>query len=232
MDIDAEDAAPQSYTIVRIKRKRTEEPLDALGVFKFAQTVEKDAWEDEKQAKIIQDEISRLTREAADAINSVPTIEPERVPQSGPKHKDEARHYTVLSHNDNDDERSGQVLSGKDLPSKSTHPDFKMFDAVLTIDKAPSTVVDPEMDKFLPMLNDYLKQSPSIKDATPSEDDKMQTDDYVWDVFYHRPATLSEWNEAANVATLSGLPPSITNSYDSASESEEEDEADEDSNGL
>ena len=26
--------------------------------------------------------------------------------------------------------------------------------------------------------------------------------DYVWDVFYHRPATLSEWNEAANVGTL------------------------------
>jgi hypothetical protein len=72
-------------------------------------------------------------------------------------------------------------------------------------------------------------------------------DDYVWDVFYHRPVTLSEWNEVANVGTLcvspqfvafsiwytfrSGLPPSITDPYDSASESEEEDEADEDSNG-
>lgn len=29
-----------------------------------------------------------------------------------------------------------------------------------------------------------------------------KSDDYVWDVFYHRPATLSEWNEAANVGTL------------------------------
>jgi hypothetical protein len=28
------------------------------------------------------------------------------------------------------------------------------------------------------------------------------SDDYVWDVFYHRPATLSEWNQAANVGTL------------------------------
>ena len=26
--------------------------------------------------------------------------------------------------------------------------------------------------------------------------------DYVWDVFYHRPATLSEWNEVANIGTL------------------------------
>ena len=29
-----------------------------------------------------------------------------------------------------------------------------------------------------------------------------QSDDYVWDVFYHRPATLSDWNEVANVGTL------------------------------
>jgi len=55
--------------------------------------------------------------------------------------------------------------------------------------------------------------------------------EYVWDVFYHRPATMSEWNAvAANVGTVSGLPPSLEG-YDSASDSEEElDEADEDSN--
>lgn len=74
--------------------------------------------------------------------------------------------------------------------------------------------------------------------------------DYVWDVFYHRPATLSEWIEAANVGTLwvtylplpqtysphrlfrTGLPPSFGAVYDSASDSEEdEDGEDEDSNG-
>ena len=27
-------------------------------------------------------------------------------------------------------------------------------------------------------------------------------DDYVWDVFYHRPATLSEWNDVANIGTV------------------------------
>jgi len=27
--------------------------------------------------------------------------------------------------------------------------------------------------------------------------------DYVWDVFYHRPATLVEWNDVANIGKLS-----------------------------
>jgi hypothetical protein len=78
------NVASQSYTILRIKRKRNEEPLDALGklpppcrlvaliclsvvesrrrkksrggvgVFQFAQTVEHDAWEDEKRQRDIQ----------------------------------------------------------------------------------------------------------------------------------------------------------------------------------
>ncbi len=58
----------QPYTILRIKRKRNEEPLDALvvedtarrkksrpgGVFKFAQTVENEAWKDQKIQQQIQ----------------------------------------------------------------------------------------------------------------------------------------------------------------------------------
>ena len=37
--------------------------------------------------------------------------------------------------------------------------------------------------------------------------------DYVWDVFYHRPATLSEWNEAANVGTLFVTSSPLTQTY-------------------
>ncbi|KNZ73020.1 Putative transcription factor IWR1 [Termitomyces sp. J132] len=265
MEVDTEDAAPHPLTIVRIKRKRNEEPLDALviesrvrrkksrgmGVFKFAQTVEKDAWEDEQQAKQIQDQISRLTREAAALPDSKPSAGPQYVSPPNTKPKDEARHYTVLSLDDYDDQNSEsskvsrpvaprpKILAAKDLPPKNSQTDFKMFDAVLTTDKLPLSPMDSEMEKFLPMLNDYLKlhdvalgpPPTEIKGVSPSNDVTMQiNDDYVWDVFYHRPATLSEWNEAANVATLSGLPLSITNSYESTSESEEEDEADEDSN--
>lgn len=100
------------------------------------------------------------------------------------------------------------------------------------------------------IVHDVILDPPPVENSVSLiKDVTMQTsDDYVWDVFYHRPATLSEWNEAANIATLyvvshcpfvkihwfsfrSGLPVSVVNSYESASESEEEDEADEDSNG-
>lgn len=51
-----------------------------------------------------------------------------------------------------------KVISAKDLPPKALVPDFKMYDAVLAADKPISPPVDSEMDKFLPMLNDYLKR--------------------------------------------------------------------------
>jgi len=78
------------------------------------------------------------------------------------------------------------------------------------------------------MLTEYLTLNDITVSATPET--IPSSDDYVWDVFYHRPTTLSEWNAAANVGTLTGLPPSITDPYDSDSDSEAEDEADEDSN--
>ncbi|RDB17900.1 RNA polymerase II nuclear localization protein IWR1 [Hypsizygus marmoreus] len=251
------DPAPQSYTILRIKRKRNEEPLDALvvesrvrrkksrggiGMFQFAKTVENDVWQDEKQAKDIQEQVSRLARESSAAST------PEARRTSSPaisRQKEDARRYTILQSEEHDLETPKvqraptsppKVISAKDLPPKTLSPDVKMYDAVLAADKASAPAIDPEMEKFLPMLNDYLK----LHDVAMEPPDKgvagggalssSKSDDYVWDVFYHRPATLSEWNDAANVGTLSGLPPSITDPYDSASESEEEDEADEDSN--
>lgn len=57
--------------------------------------------------------------------------------------------------------------------------------------------------------------------------------DYVYDIFYHRPSTLSEMEDAANFATVTGLPEGFDDDdYDFDSESEFEDEADEDSNGI
>jgi hypothetical protein len=119
------------------------------------------------------------------------------------------------------------------MPPKNTYPDFKMYDAVLSAEKPKIPEVDSEMDKFIPMLKDYLKRTflhvpvydvaeqPCVvhddifPDSSPSNVPVHTTaqlnstppptpkaNDYVWDVFYHRPATLSEWNEAANVGTL------------------------------
>ncbi|KAF8916968.1 hypothetical protein CPB85DRAFT_1286963, partial [Mucidula mucida] len=102
---------------------------------------------------------------------------------------------------------------------------FAMFDAVPEIDE--SAAMDAEMENIMPLLKAYLSVSEPTLDPAIEKDD-----DYVWDVFYHRPSTLSEWNSAATVGTLTGLPPSLTDPYDSDSESEVEDDADEDSNGT
>jgi len=99
-----------------------------------------------------------------------------------------------------------------------------MYDAILS----PTTndpVFDSEMEKFLPMLNNYLKSvysktnssvyfivdttSTSVHDIPlstcsnnpPTTPSTPSSDDYVWDVFYHHPM-LSELTEAANVGTL------------------------------
>jgi hypothetical protein len=125
---------------------------------------------------------------------------------------------------------SPKVLSSKEIAENPV--DFKMYDAIPASQQSSSTEDSYEMDNFLPMLNDYLKSefelflSPSIYLLTKGSivhDMDMETEtnprvlkkpsgvmgqpfasdgDYVWDVFYHRPATLSEWNEAANVGTL------------------------------
>ncbi|KAJ7246398.1 hypothetical protein C8J57DRAFT_1360395 [Mycena rebaudengoi] len=249
------NVASQSYTILRIKRKRNEEPLDALvvesrrrkksrggvGVFQFAQTVEHDAWEDEKRQRDIQDQISRLAREnAANALNALPA----RISPTIPK-DESARRYRIIPQDTEQEESPSRrraptsppkVISAKDVPPKAKATGFKLYDAVLSADKPPVPEADEEMEKFLPMLNEYLRLNDIASSTSASQvaqapiPSSNSIDDYVWDVFYHRPATLSEWNEAANVGTLTGLPPSITDPYDSASDSEEEDEADEDSN--
>ncbi|KAK0503449.1 hypothetical protein EDD18DRAFT_1346313 [Armillaria luteobubalina] len=226
MDTDTQNST-QPYTILRIKRKRNEEPLDALvvesgirrkksrggmGVFKFAQTVEDEAWNDQKLHQRIQDEVSRLSRE--EPILATEPKQPIVAPPASSPVKDEA----TLPVN------PPKIISTKDLPPKQGNPNFRMFDAVPETDES-SHAMDREMEKIMPMLKAYL----NIDDAAASEP-APESGDYVWDVFYHRPSTLSEWNDAATVGTLTGLPPSLTDPYDSDSDSEAEDEADEDSN--
>ncbi|KZP05212.1 hypothetical protein FIBSPDRAFT_923225 [Athelia psychrophila] len=264
MDVDAQPGQP--FTILRIKRKRNEEPLDALvvesrvrkkrsrkglNVFQFAQTVEEDTWEDEKRRKDLQEQISIIAKaRAAEAPASAGAEADGKPPSptvSRPQKGDPSRRYTIVKQEEPEDEKPRlptappKVLSHKDVAAKAA--DFKMYDAILSgaEKKTPSSGFDSDMDKFLPMLSDYLKihdmtppGSPSLKKPSSSALPAIgkSDDDYVWDVFYHRPASLSEWNAvAANVGTLTGLPPSITNPYDSDSDSEPEDEADEDSNG-
>ncbi|KIM78501.1 hypothetical protein PILCRDRAFT_824407 [Piloderma croceum F 1598] len=239
MDVDPQQ--PQQYTILRIKRKRTDEPLDALvvenrarkkrsprglNIFQFAQTVEQDAWEDEKRRKDLREQISRLAKETSNNSveappSALPTAEQKPPPSIGrPPKDDPSRRYTIVKQDESGNEKPRlptsppKVISHKDLPPKQT--DFKMYDAILYGDGGiPAPTFDSDMDKFLPMLTDYLKihdisppGSPSAatsaaKSSVPIPESKSQGDDYVWDVFYHRPTTLSEWNAAiANIGTL------------------------------
>lgn len=50
---------------------------------------------------------------------------------------------------------SPKVLSSKEITKKPV--DFKMYDAIPTTQQSLPTDQSSEMDKFLPMLNDYLK---------------------------------------------------------------------------
>ncbi|KAF8349232.1 hypothetical protein F5887DRAFT_878635 [Amanita rubescens] len=241
-------------TILRIKRKRNEEPLDALGirafrrkksrggmdVFQFAQTVEDGAWKDDKMKKVLEDEISRLAREAsnigeAKTGNGLTTDKP-KSPVARQRREDNNRRYTILDHEA--DNRHTQtlptVISSKDVAKSN----FKMYDAIPSPVKARPSAIDSEIEKFLPMLNDYLS-SP----GQPKKEEKVITpsagasktatgngDDYVWDIFYRRPGATDEWADKINVATLTGLPSYEDGLYDSESESELEDEEDVDSN--
>ncbi|KIM43232.1 hypothetical protein M413DRAFT_444040 [Hebeloma cylindrosporum] len=263
-------SSTEPFTILRIKRKRNEEPLDALviesrvrrkksrggiGLFQYAQTVEDDSWDDARR-RDIQEKISRLAVETsalAEQLKPAAPLEADVPPSPVSRiKKDEAmtRRYTIV---DNEEPTEStrrlptappKVLSAKDLEKNQPTRDFKMYDAVPTIEEPLPVDNSEEMDKFLPMLNSYLR----IHNIDPNDNSastpggiygsaganvpsNSSSDDYVWDVFYHRPATLSEWNEVANIGTVTGLPPSFGDGYDSMSDSDEEfDEADEDSN--
>lgn len=231
----------------RVRKKRSRK---GLNVFQFAQTVEEDTWEDEKRRKDLQEQISILAKAKAAEAPPAASLAAEGKPPSPvvprPQKGDPSRRYTIVKQEEpgNDKPRlptaPPKVVSHKDVPPKAA--DFKMYDAILAGgEKIPSPSFDSDMEKFMPMLTDYLKihdmtppGSPSMKKTVSSSSalpaEGKSDDDYVWDVFYHRPANLSEWNAVANVGTLTGLPPSVNDPNDSDSDSEPEDEADEDSN--
>ncbi|KAK7048130.1 hypothetical protein R3P38DRAFT_3387632 [Favolaschia claudopus] len=228
---------PAALNSVFVESRRRKKSRGGVGVFQFAQTVENDAWEDDTKKRDIEDKISRLARERPlDAKSPNAKASP-----STPK-EDPLRRYKIIAREEESPSKRRaptsppKVISAKDAVPKAKDTGFKLYDAVLSGDK--SSTGDEEIEKFMPMLQEYLNindisASPSdfsLNENSLTSEPSLSSDDYVWDVFYHRPATLSEWNEAANVGTLTGLPPSITDPYDSASESEEEDEADEDSN--
>lgn len=112
-----------------------------------------------------------------------------------------------------------KVHSAKDLPPSISG--FTVFDAVARTSDEP---VDPEMEKFQDLLQDYLKSMVSLaasvflKSLTPhlypvneipqshsqssmSTSQSVTDGDYVWDVFIHRNVVTSGM-DLSNIATL------------------------------
>lgn len=218
------------YTILRIKRKRNEEPLDALvvesrvrrkksrggvDVFQFAQTVEVDDWNDEKRKKDLEAQISRLAREASNKEEAKPAIDQQLGKPTSPVSKqreDVKRRYTILGGGvGSRAKKPPTVISAKE----AAQTNFKVYDAIPSLDKPP-TEPSSEIEKFIPLLNEYLSLheavSPSAQPIKKRDEIKSSegtprisgaaADDYVWDVFYRRPVTVAEWAGNGNVATL------------------------------
>ncbi|KAJ3798789.1 hypothetical protein GGU11DRAFT_863802 [Lentinula aff. detonsa] len=241
------ELSDQPYTFLRIKRKRNEEPLDALvvesgarrkkpkgrnGVFQFARTIEEGVWEDEEQKKAIQHQLSILAHQPTTQEAPAPPPDTAAATSSSlkPPQATDIRRYTIIERSLPIDHlplrkptSPPQILSSKELATQRANSDFKMYDAVLENPPAEEQI-DPALEK---LLQDYLKlETSSVTTPTASK-----AEDYVWDIFYHRPRTYTQsLIDVVAVGTVSGLPPLASGDSDSDSYSEEEDEADEDSN--
>ncbi|GBE85222.1 hypothetical protein BKA93DRAFT_751605 [Sparassis latifolia] len=114
-----QDQDQHGYAILRIKRKRNEEPLDALvvdarqrrkksrgalNVFQFAETVEEGAWDDADKTRDLQTRVSSLARGGLQKRKRAPESAPMSVsaPPGGVKSaptanvKDPSRRYTIV----------------------------------------------------------------------------------------------------------------------------------------
>ncbi|THH19835.1 hypothetical protein EUX98_g8696 [Antrodiella citrinella] len=146
-DIQPTDSQ-QSLTLIRIKRKRTEEPLDALvidskarrkrskgalNVFQFVETVEEGAWDDEQRKKDIEDRISSLAREkqkvstspmlSSQPPESAASVAPSASASSVPSPVrqppvDPTRAYTVVPSASQESTRSARQTSQPSAPPK------------------------------------------------------------------------------------------------------------------
>ncbi|KAI0770389.1 hypothetical protein C8Q74DRAFT_1275190 [Fomes fomentarius] len=288
MDVDPPEALQQQqqpYAIVRIKRKRNEEPLDALvvdaapskkrsrgglNVFKYAGTVEEAAWNDEQQKRALQKRLAGLARDSSQRkredmsalvaasqgvppqapaqgvdtypakAHSAPPLSPKRTKYQAP-----SRTYTIVQQEEEDPyarrrhaTAPPKVWSSKDYEAMKRAAQFKMYEAVPSVagakPGAAPTETDAEIEKFLPLLKDYLNVSelppPPVKGG---KDDEDMEQDYVYDVFYHRPTTFQELYQPgsnSNIATLTNVPNELLLDPDIDSDDEYDDEDDEDSN--
>ncbi|CAK5284371.1 unnamed protein product [Mycena citricolor] len=191
-------------------------------------------------ANLVQEQITRLARERATAAQDPQSLSTAPNPNPNPRAsptvaKDELfRRYTVIQQEAEGARKRRatsppRVISAKDLPPKPRNG-FKLYDAVLSSDSPRAGTSDEGMDAFSSLLEDYLKMnditpSPAVDIIPPSS-----SEDYVWDPMLAHCKFSRASHRLRLTSYRTGLPPSITDPYDSDSDEEEEDDADEDSN--
>ncbi|KAJ1970481.1 hypothetical protein H4R35_005840 [Dimargaris xerosporica] len=216
---DIQPVASKPLTILRIKRKRTEEPLDALKVesginvddkriksqntdteekasaiprlFRLAETVDIQAFNDQAKAKLLQAKIHRLANRHHSARfekpESLPTaasdiIDKKKVKIANDK-KSDARNarFRVVNRNRTPIANQPPEAIAAKLQDASHGPSvselFHLVDAVKDSQLLPSSLPRPvphassATDSLVPMMEQYL-----TVDQNP--------DDYVYDVYY------------------------------------------------
>ncbi|KZT12156.1 uncharacterized protein LAESUDRAFT_720131 [Laetiporus sulphureus 93-53] len=198
-----QDQSERLYAILRIKRKRNEEPLDGLVVdqelrprrkrsrgtlnfFKFAETVEQGAWDDNQKKKDLETRLTILARQSAQGeLPSSSVSAPAIVEQAAgitatpspatplrPPRDTFGRKYTIIrreaplteppfSKRRRVPAAPPKVWSTKELEALK-HAQVTMYDAIPSSSALPSEPsaapnIDSEVAKFLPLLQDYLK---------------------------------------------------------------------------
>ncbi|KDN43501.1 hypothetical protein RSAG8_06090, partial [Rhizoctonia solani AG-8 WAC10335] len=218
-----------------VKRKRVDEPMDALmidlpsqtkryrgagegrGMFTLAETMTEDpSLLDDQRAKDLHKRLAMINQEprASPKVSSpvAMVMSPPGVPRSAPP---PTREYKVL--------RAARAPSS--AVTSNTAPSTLATSAETATTHAPAPIPIPGQRQ--------PSNTPVASSKKPVEEDDDEV--YVWDVFYQGPnlsGDLSIWDGLANVGTLSGLPPTDGDILADEEDSDSvKDEADEDSNG-
>jgi len=247
------DDAPEVLVVEPSTKGSKRRKSTGLDVFQFAETVEASAWRDAEQTRELKNRISTLSKDVQTTESKEsPAASVQAPTPSAPGDAElisrksstanPTRQYRIVSQDESQPSKRNprfareppKVLASKDLPPSASSSGLKIYDAVLYSDDAAQDGA-PEMDKFQSLLQDYLHVSDSTKSMASSSGStsalsSSSSEDYVYDIFYHRPSALADLSESANVGTVSGLPLAFDDSYDFDSDSEVEDEEDEDSN--
>ncbi|KAF9517264.1 hypothetical protein BS47DRAFT_1483461 [Hydnum rufescens UP504] len=209
---DASSANQSSLTLLRIKRKRSEEPLDALvvdlprkkyrdatfgrhpGIFKFLETVDEERFfQHEANTRELQNRISSLS--------SIPdTVDPTKPPGPIPNNRSGPgpRQYNIVKADLNSTSPSTESPDTPQHPhdEPSSKDSITLYDGIDLPGNVPNIAPephDPEMEMFSTMVRDYLSlqnvrpslPSPMASAAATRSEAPNAPPDFVYDVFYY-----------------------------------------------